>query len=263
VRARLPAGGVPAPRATHPGAARARVRARVRVNCPTRCSGGKVANRVTDFGRGVAHGVDTRRPPICLDTVVARTGGLRVRRFALGFVQGALSVAAVPSPTVTISQRACVSPGARVRSRGVHGEILLHGARVSASGGRGYASGVRVLCGSRCWPLWRSLAAGDGHQARQRQRGCRHNPRLGTYNREQAADGEYAQCNEAIVNLLDELTPAAAARTAALKRRRAELSGIRSLLRNAPPPAEVRCCPYRRVRIQGRGRVRIQVHCIS
>jgi hypothetical protein len=65
------------------------------------------------------------------------------------------------------------------------------------------------------------------------------------------------------VNLLDELTPAAAARTAALKRRRAELSGIRSLLRNAPPPAEVRCCPYRRVRIQGRGRVRIQVHCIS
>jgi hypothetical protein len=139
VRARLPAGGVPAPRATHPGAARARVRARVRVNCPTRCSGGKFANRVTDFGRGVAHGVDTRRPPICLHTVVARTGGLRVRRFALGFVQGALSVAAVPSPTVTISQRACVSPGARVRSRGVHGEILLHGARVSASGGRGYA----------------------------------------------------------------------------------------------------------------------------
>ena len=52
----------------------------------------------------------------------------------------------------------------------------------------------------------------------------------------QAYDGEYARCNEEIVDLLDHNTPEAAARTAELRRRRSQLDSLRSMLRSAPSP---------------------------
>jgi hypothetical protein len=48
-----------------------------------------------DFGREIAHGAVTRRPPISLYTIVARTGGYTydVGVWDLSIVQGPFSVA--------------------------------------------------------------------------------------------------------------------------------------------------------------------------
>jgi hypothetical protein len=63
----------------------------------------KVAKRNSrDFGREIAHGAVTRRPPISFDTVVPRTGGYTydVGVWDLSSVQGPFSVA--PCQTLTL-----------------------------------------------------------------------------------------------------------------------------------------------------------------
>jgi hypothetical protein len=60
------------------------------------CSDEKVANRnAKDFGREIAHGAGTRRPPISLYTMIPRTGGYAhdVGVWELSIVQGPFSVA--------------------------------------------------------------------------------------------------------------------------------------------------------------------------
>jgi hypothetical protein len=65
-------------------------------------SDGKVANRdFRDFGWEIAHGADTRRPPISLYPVVLRTGGYTyaAKVWDLSIMQGPFSVA-VPNVTI-------------------------------------------------------------------------------------------------------------------------------------------------------------------
>jgi hypothetical protein len=59
---------------------------------------------VRGFGRAIAHGAVSRRPPISFDTVVPRTGSYTydVGVWGLSVVQGPFSVAPVPTPSVTI-----------------------------------------------------------------------------------------------------------------------------------------------------------------
>jgi hypothetical protein len=64
-----------------------------------------VANRdFRGFGWEIAHGAVTRRPPISLYMIVARTGSYTyiVGVWDLSIVQGAFSITPMPNPTVTI-----------------------------------------------------------------------------------------------------------------------------------------------------------------
>jgi hypothetical protein len=71
-------------------------------------SDAKVANRnVWDFGWEIAHEAVSRRPPISLDTIVARTHmytyAAKVWDVSLERVQGPFSVASVPNRFATLS----------------------------------------------------------------------------------------------------------------------------------------------------------------
>jgi hypothetical protein len=80
-----------AARRAPPRAERARVRRRrvSRLRRPTGSTGGEQTCEPSRVGFRVgdgSHEAVSRRPPISLDTMVPRTGGLRVRRWGLGFV---------------------------------------------------------------------------------------------------------------------------------------------------------------------------------
>jgi hypothetical protein len=80
----------------------------------------QVANRdFRDFGWEIAHAAVTRRPPISLDTMVARTGGYAYDDgvWGLSLVQGPILCRAVPNLSVTI-RNFCLAVGPRERAGG-------------------------------------------------------------------------------------------------------------------------------------------------
>jgi hypothetical protein len=80
-----------------------------------------VNRNVRDFGWEIAHEAVSRRPPISLSTIVARTGrGLQIRRERLGFVHrsSTISCRPVPSPDVTI-RTSCIAGTLQVVLRNI------------------------------------------------------------------------------------------------------------------------------------------------
>jgi hypothetical protein len=70
----------------------------------------KAANRnVGDFGREIAHGAVSRRPPISLRHDGTPYRGLRVRRWGLGFVHRSRAIFCRPVPNARVTIRNFVS----------------------------------------------------------------------------------------------------------------------------------------------------------